>query len=66
MLFATTCNIGHYNNLNLYNLFVRFMMTNKNIVSLDLSFNVIRADGAEFIAEVCCRFTFNILRNVTT
>ena len=27
-------------------------MTNTNIVSLDLSFNVIRADGAEFIAEV--------------
>jgi len=41
-------------------------MTNANIVSLDLSFNVIRADGAEFIAEVCYRFTFNTLRNVTT
>lgn len=27
-------------------------MTNTNIVNLDLSFNVIRADGAEFIAEV--------------
>lgn len=28
-------------------------MTNTNIINLDLSFNVIRADGAEYIAEVC-------------
>ena len=39
----------------------RFMTTNTDIVDLDLSFNVIRADGAEHLAEVGAIFCVRIV-----